>query len=68
LKNKEKKKQHIVGCCCSICGKKLKFARTSKYALTCWQCMIVNMDIILNKLHNLQAPFLNLEKNKLFEK
>ena len=28
--------------CCSICGKKLKFARRSEYLLTCWNCRIVN--------------------------
>ena len=30
---------------CSICSKKLKFARTTtENPLTCWQCMIVNVD------------------------
>jgi hypothetical protein len=30
--------------CCSICGKKLKFSRTSENPLACWQCMVVNVD------------------------
>ena len=27
-----------------ICGKKIKLARTSEYLLSCWKCMIVNVD------------------------
>jgi ribosomal protein L37AE/L43A len=38
-----KKKQRHMGHC-SMCGKKLKFARTSENPLSCWQCMIVNAD------------------------
>jgi hypothetical protein len=37
------KKQLSIIARCSICGKKLKFARTSQNSLTCWQCMIVNV-------------------------
>jgi predicted secreted protein len=44
--NNEKQRQHIVVVgYCSICGKKLKkFGRTTQNPLTCWQCMIVNLD------------------------
>ncbi len=27
---------------CSICGKKLKFNRTTDNPLACWECMIIN--------------------------
>ena len=53
-KKKKKQKQykqtmnrHRYYCCCSICGKKLKKfigSRTSQYPLSCWQCMILNMN------------------------
>lgn len=42
-----KKKQLDIRRCCSICGKKLKFTSsitTSQFPLSCWQCMIINMD------------------------
>lgn len=42
-----KKKQLDIRHCCSICGKKLKFTSsitTSQFPLSCWQCMIINMD------------------------
>ena len=38
------KKQHNINCYCSTCGIKLDFDRISEYPLTCWNCMIVNMD------------------------
>ncbi|MGH9927402.1 MAG: hypothetical protein ACRD5B_18700 [Nitrososphaeraceae archaeon] len=40
-KNKEKQQDTDR---CSICGKKLRFARTSENPLSCWQCMIINAD------------------------
>jgi hypothetical protein len=43
-KNNEKQRHIVVGCYCSICGKKLKFARTTENPLSCWQCMIINAD------------------------
>jgi hypothetical protein len=43
--SKKNKHRHIVqGCCCSICGKKLKFSEVSEYPLACWKCMIANAD------------------------
>ena len=39
-----KKKQLDIKHRCSICGKKLDFSRTNENPLTCWQCMIVNVD------------------------
>ena len=44
LSIKKQKRQIARHCCCSICGKKLKFARTSENPLIFWQCMIVNAD------------------------
>jgi ribosomal protein L37AE/L43A len=41
-KNNNEKQPHKDRC--SICGKKLKFARTTENLLSCWQCMIVNAD------------------------
>jgi hypothetical protein len=43
---KKNKEQRSTTSCryCSICGKKLKFARTSENPLACWQCMIVTAD------------------------
>ena len=39
----KKNQQPTLSCCCSICGKKLRFlSKTSEYPLTCWKCMIVN--------------------------
>jgi hypothetical protein len=39
---RKKQKQAVVGRCCSICGKKLKFTGTSEYLLICWKCLIVS--------------------------
>src|SRR5215213_4606015 len=43
LKNYNKQ-QNITCRYCYICGKKLKFAGTNENPLSCWQCMIVNVD------------------------
>ena len=44
-KNREKQWHTILGrCCCSLCGNKLRFSGISEYPLTCWQCMILDVD------------------------
>ncbi len=41
---KKKKRLDIRHCYCSKCGKKLKFVKRSENPLTCWQCMMLNVD------------------------
>jgi hypothetical protein len=41
---KNNNQQDITRRYCNICGKRLKFAGTSENPLSCWQCMIVNVD------------------------
>jgi uncharacterized protein (DUF983 family) len=42
LKTARKSKQLDIRQCCSICGKKLKFHRTTDNPLACWECMTIN--------------------------
>ena len=42
LKTARKSKQLDIRQCCSICGKKLKFHRTTDNPLACWECMAIN--------------------------
>ena len=42
LKRVKKKQVDTRRQSCSICGKEVKFHRTTDDPLACWQCMIVN--------------------------